>query len=71
MSWQLLRSCGSLSISDREVTEIPGRPGSESVGGDPDFTGSSGPGRPLDIGGLSVFETLHLVSDNPKRYKMF
>jgi len=36
-----------------------------------DTAGLLGSGRPPNRGGLSVFETLHLVSDIAKGYQMF
>jgi hypothetical protein len=67
--------CSPLRFSGPEAPEIPERP--ESVIGGVWDTDSTGFGlRPtlegsMNPGGLSVFETLHLVSAIPKRYQMF
>ncbi|ORA59206.1 hypothetical protein EJ571_04060 [Mycobacteroides franklinii] len=37
----------------------------------PQYLAKIRPGRPGFVPGLSVFQTLHLVSDNRNSYKMF
>jgi hypothetical protein len=61
----------SLKFSGPETLEIPGVRDLVPMCLGTDTTGLLASGRPPNRGGLSVFETLHLVADIPKRYQMF
>jgi hypothetical protein len=69
--WQLLGYCISLKFSGPEALKIPAVRGCRPRGLGPDSAGFLASGRPPKRGGLSVSETLHLVSDIPTGYQMF
>jgi len=72
--WQLLGYYIPLKFSGPEALEIPAVRGLDPWSLRADTGGFMASGRPVEIWklwGLSVFETLHLVSDNPKGYQMF
>jgi len=73
-NWQLVWYCTPLKFSGLEALKIPGDRGRDPRGSGTDTTGFLGSGRPWLVknrGGLSVLETLHLVSDIAKGYQMF
>jgi hypothetical protein len=71
MDWQLIGYCSSLTFSDPTSLKIPAV---RSVLAD--LSGNrlrriQRSGRPPNRGGLSVRQTLHLVSDIQKGYNIF
>ena len=72
--WQLIGYYASLKFSDPPALKIPAVRAagptcrtSDGAG----FRAPADPGKQWNRGGLSVCQTLHLVSDIPERYHIF